>query len=46
MELNTGSAISAIPIKRYRRIFPNHKMFLSDVWLRTATGENFKPLDM
>lgn len=42
MELDSGSPISALPIKFFRRIFQPHKMFSPNVQLRTATGKIFK----
>lgn len=41
--MDTGSTISAEPIKRFRRVFPNCKMFSPDVQLRTVAKEIFKP---
>lgn len=42
MELDTGSAISAVTIEKFLRIYPNHEIFLPDVQLRTSTGETLK----
>lgn len=42
IQFDTGSAISAVLIKRFCRDFVNHKIFPTNFQLRT-TGENFKP---
>lgn len=39
--IDTGSAISSEPIKLFRRIFPNRKIYLQDVRLRTVKDEIF-----
>lgn len=44
IELDIGSEISAIPLKTFRRILPIYKIFPSDVQLKTAIGEIFKPV--
>lgn len=43
MELNTGSVISESPLKRFRRILPDYKIFTPDVQLKAATDGIFKP---
>lgn len=42
LEFDSESVISAVPIKYYRRVFLNHKMFPSDVQLKTTSGDIFK----
>lgn len=42
MNVDTGSRISAVSIKLFRRMFPNYKKFPPDVQLWTATVEIFR----
>ena len=43
LEIDSGSRISTMPLSEFRKIFPKHQLYETDVCLRTATGEVFKP---
>ena len=43
MEVDTGSAISVIPKKKFD-IFPKRKLELTDIILRTFSGEKLSPM--
>ena len=39
MELDTGSAVSTIPYKKYKEQFSHAKLLESEITLKTYTGE-------
>ncbi|XP_003739239.1 uncharacterized protein K02A2.6-like [Galendromus occidentalis] len=43
MEIDTGSGISTMPLKTFRRIAPQHELHENNIQLRSATGEIFQP---
>ena len=43
MELDTGSAISVIPIKMYRQLFSHRPLSTTNTTLRTYSGQIIKP---
>ena len=42
MEFDTGSAISTLPVQKYKDIFPNRPLIDTTAILKTYSGENIK----
>ena len=43
MEFDTGSAISTLPLQKYKESFPNTPLVDTTALLKTYSGENKKP---
>ena len=43
MELDTGSAVSILPLQMYKKLFRRHPLMKTEVILRTYSGEKISP---
>ena len=43
MELDTGSAVSTLPVQKYEEMFPNIPLVTTEAILKTYSGEEITP---